>query len=73
MFGSTVTGSGSPVKEELSPVRNRLDSPAYKFARVTSSAQGSPLSPGKKVLDHQLHDSTITSLRERLARLKNNE
>lgn len=58
-----------------SPVRNRLDSPAYKFARMatTGSTQNSPLSPGRRVVDHQLQDATITSLRERLARLKNND
>ena len=76
MFGCN-TINGSPKQQEEndgSPVRNRLDSPAYKFARTTSSAHGSPLSPGKKVVDlPPPQDATIKSLRERLARLKNTE
>lgn len=82
--------NGSNMEQRQSPVRNRLESPAAKFARVSGSNSASgPGSPLHKATNtHRLVDdgdgdgrggaekppadaSTISSLRERLARLKN--
>ena len=61
--------AGSP---SASPVRTRLDSPAAKFARLAASGPASPASRTQSGVDlSEMGDATITNLRERLARLKN--
>lgn len=65
-----ISGSG-----EQSPVRTRLDSPAAKFARISASANASPVRHGAHEgidLASEPRDtaSSISSLKERLAKLK---